>query len=346
MLTEILKPNKERVKFYLPQERRRESHEGAKDGHNSSLDWEEDNSEHEAFEFRKPDHPVRSRYSTDSNEFAGFSESSGSESKKDKKLEHAKMERLSDVSLGSGNRKRSIAFVDTSPATGPTRRKSICSNDNHQGTGLTMELSDMMLGKDKRTGTQELGWDSGEEADVSMADSSAEIKSEDDMEVMKQGDETPQVTGAQVKTSSPKRQVSFEFDKSMEPMTLGTPGIESGNNPEVADDIAGESQDQVYELKSSIHSSLGKSGSLKQLKQFRKRMSWDSKNFSFGPSDHSSPSSIEQMRRRSVLRPSPLAMSPADMSCDITPANQKAFSRQAQDSPVPFVSIYQLIIRQ
>ncbi|XP_072014542.1 serine/threonine-protein kinase greatwall-like [Amphiura filiformis] len=323
--SELLKPNKDRVKFYLPQERC-QSHESTKDGHNSSLDWEEDAGEQDEFAFRKPDHPVRTRFSTDSNEFATFSESSGSESKKDYKKPAGSVEgRSSDAALGSGNRKRSIAFVDTSPAACNRRRKGVCSM-GYQETGLTMDFTEMAVGKDDSGHHQELGWDSGEEADVSMADSSADERLEADIEGLKQSDDMQTGMRGQIKTSSPTRKVSFEFDKSVEAMALGTPSID------IANIEAGEAQDQLYEMKSSFHSAIPRSGSLEQ---FRKRVSLDSRNFSFGPSDHSSASSIEQMRRRSILRSSDLS-TPAAMSCDMTPAKQKLHPRIAEDSPVPF----------
>ena len=316
--------------FNLPQNKG-QSQESIKDGHNSSLDWEEDD-----FAFRKPDHPVRTRYSTDSNEFAGFSDSSASETKKDSKRE-------SEVSLpesftDTGCRKRSIAFVDTSPIVNVQRRKS-AGLQQTGGTGLTMEISNMELGmRDKSC--QELAFDSGDEADVSMAESTGLDSSAEDVgEGLNHGEDIPVAGG--LKTSSPVRRVSFEFNKSVEEMSLGTPGIgvcKKSLPPTISehDEEGLETRDQIFEMKTSFHSS--NAGSLEQ---FRKRMSLDARSFSFGPSDQSSQisSSYEQMRRKSLLRSSPDQSQLSAMSCDFTPANQRMQSRIAEEPPMPtFVS--------
>ena len=125
-------------------------------------------------------------------------------------------------------------------------------------------------------------------------------------------------------------------------MSLGTPGIEICKKslpPTISEhgENALETRDQLFEMKTSFHSS--NAGSLEQ---FRKRMSLDARSFSFGPSDQSSQvsSSYEQMRRKSLLRSSPDQSQLSAMSCDITPANQRMQSRIAEEPPVPtFVSL-------
>lgn len=304
------------------------------DEHNSSVDWEEEGEEAPAAEttdsnagflFRKPDKPVRTRYSTDSGEFAAFSANSGGSDGGDGKGSSQQQELR--------GRKRSIALVDGSPL----QEKAVA----YQRTGLTMEFGGIGLGSHntstKEAVCQELAWDSGEEADVSMAglDSSSGNEDSSADEKLVDGD---RLAVKKMALGDPvQRRVSFCVDADVSLGSFdrsagrdGIAGMSQGNGDDGEWDVVGDLRCPSREL--PRHSS-GMSGSLEN---FRRRMSLDARAFLLSPSDQSTnrsvlSSSLEYMQRKSfsgIHNGSRLDQSQVSaMSCDMTPANQHSLCR-------------------